>query len=141
MPEVKFGNTVIEIDDVVVAKITSYNASSEISEEDITGSEDVVPGTNVLSQQFTPIAIAKTCEVEGIVIESGVTGRDYGQSALKTAADSGKVVTVKETRNTGFGAASVGFFTAYEENASTSEVYKFKGTFRVNSVTTIQPGS
>jgi len=141
MPEVKFGNTVVEIDDVVIAKITSWTASSEISEEDVTGSEDVVAGSNVLSQVYTPIAVSKTCEVEGIVIESESVGRDYGQSALKTAADSGKMVTVKETRNTGHGNASTGFFTSYEESASTSEVYKFKGTFRVNETTPITPGS
>jgi hypothetical protein len=85
--------------------------------------------------------VSKTCEIEGIVIESESTGRDYGQSALKTASESGQSVVIKETRNTGFGNASTGFFTAYEESASTSEVYKFKGTFRINSVEAITPGS
>lgn len=139
--EVKFARTVIQVDNEVVAKVTSFTRSVEISEEDVTGSEDYIPGTNVLHQQFVSIAVGETAEVEGIAIESASTGLDDGQSELRDAAESGQEVTLRHTRNTGYGHLMTGFFTSYEESGSTSEVYKFKGSFRVNTKVEIRPGS
>jgi hypothetical protein len=141
MNEVKFARTQIQIDDEVVAKITSFSRSVEISEEDVTGSEDYIAGTNVLHQQFVSIAVGETAEVEGIAIESASSGLDDGQSELKDSAESGQDVTLRHTRMTGYGYIMSGFFTSYEESGSTSEVYKFKGSFRINSKTEITPGS
>lgn len=141
MPEVKFAKTQIEIDNEVVAKIMSFTRSVEISEEDVTGSEDYIAGTDVLHQQFVSIAVGETAEIEGIAIESADVGLDDGQSELKEAAESGKTVEIRQTRATGFGHLMSGFFTSYEESGSTSEVYKFKGSFRINSKTEITPGS
>jgi hypothetical protein len=137
---VTFAGTIIEIDDEVVAKVTSFARSVSISEEDITGSEDVVAGTDVLHQEFTPLAVGETATVEGIAIEDE-TGLDTGQSELRDAAEEGKEVVLKHTRNTDYGHAFTGFFTSYSENASTSGVYKFSGTFRINSKTEITPAS
>lgn len=138
--EVKFANTVIEIDSEVVAKITSFSRSVSISEEDVTGAEDVMPGSDILHQQFISIAMGETASVAGIAIEDD-NGPDAGQSALREAAETGAIVTLKHTRNTGYGEILTGFFTSYEESGSTSGVYKFTGTFRVNSRTPIVPGS
>lgn len=139
--EVKFANTQIFIDNELVAKITSFGESLEIAEENITGSEDFIAGTDVLREKYTSISVGQTVDIEGIVIETSAAGPNDGQSELKDAAEEGKEVVMKQTRNTGYGNLYTGFFTSYEENASTSEVYKFSGTFRVNSVTKITPGS
>jgi hypothetical protein len=139
--EVIFGNTIVTVESEVVAKVTAFNKQASISEEDVTGAEDVVAGSNVLSQKFVSIAVGRTANVEGIVIESAASGRDDGQSELEAAASSGSEVTLRHTRNTGYGTALTGFFTSYEESGDTSGVYKFKGAFRVNTKTDIVPGS
>jgi len=139
--EVKFANTIVEVEDEVVAKVTAFNRSVSIDEEDVTGAEDVIAGTNVLQKQFISIAVGETATVEGVAIEDASTGLDVGQSELRDAAESGQEVTVRHTRNTGFGWALTGFFTAYNETGSTSGSYRFNGTFRVNSKVEITPGS
>lgn len=139
--EVKFARTQIKVDDEVVAKITSFNKATEISEEDTTGSEDYIAGTDVLHQQFVSIAVGETAEIEGIAIESAESGLDDGQSELRDAAETGQTVNLVQTRATGYGWNMTGFFTSYEESGSTSEVYKFKGSFRINSKVEITPGS
>lgn len=138
--EVKFAGTVIEIDNEVVAKVTSFERSVSISEEDVTGSEDVIAGSDVLQQQFVAVAVGETATIEGIAVEDEA-GPDAGQSALAEAAESGIQVVLKHIRNSGYGKQLTGFFTAYSENGSTSGVYRFSGTFRVNSKTEIVPGS
>ena len=138
--EIKFANTVITVDSEVVAKITSFNRSLSVAEEDVTGAEDVVVGTNILQQQFVPISIGETAALEGISIEDAA-GPDDGQSELKTAAEAGTIVVLQQVRNTGFGTALSGFFTAYEETGSISSVYKFRADFRVTSKAAVTPGS
>lgn len=139
--EVKFARTEIQIQNEVVAKITSFSKATEISEEDVTGSEDYIAGTNVLHNKFVSISVGETADIEGITIESADTGLDDGQSELKDAAETGADVTVRYVKHTGYGYSMSGFFTSYEESGSTSEVYKFKGSFRINSKTEITPGS
>lgn len=141
MDEVKFARTQIQVDNEVVAKVTTFSRKVDISEEDVTGSEDYIAGTNVLHQNFVSIAVGETADVEGIAIESSSSGLDDGQSELRDAAESGKEVTMRHVRHTGFGYLMTGFFTSYEESGSTSEVYKYKGSFRINSKTEITPGS
>lgn len=138
---VKFAGTIVEVQDQVVAKVTSFNRSVTVSEEDVTGSEDVVAGTDVLQGQFEAIKVDETAAVEGIAIETAEAGEDEGQSELKEAAEAGDTVVMRQTRNTGYGYALTGFFTAYNETGATSGTYKFNGTFRVNSKTRITPGS
>jgi hypothetical protein len=141
MTEVKFAGTIVEIDDEVVAKVTAFNRSVNVSEEDITGSEDVIAGTDILQQQFTAIAKGETATVEGIAIEDATTGPNAGQSALREAAETGETVVIKQTKSTGYGKQLTGFFTSYTENGSTSGVYRYSGNFRVNGVIDIVPGS
>jgi hypothetical protein len=139
--EVKFANTIVTVDSEVVSKVTSFNKKTSVSEENITGSEDVVPGTDVLHEVFTSIAVNETADVEGISIESEENGPDDGQSELQDAVDEGKIVTLTSTKSTGYGWTLSGFFTSYEEGADTSGVYKWKATFRINSKIQITPGS
>jgi hypothetical protein len=139
--EVKFARTNIEVDGETVAKVTTYSRAVEVAEEDITGSMDYIAGTNVLHQQYASISVGETAEMEGISMESNETGLNAGQSELKDAAETGKTVTLRHTKHTGFGYVFSGFFTSYEESAGVSEVYKWKGSFRINSKTEITPGS
>lgn len=141
MPEIKFARTVVEIDGEVVAKVTSWTNTAETAEEDITGAEDYIAGTNVLGEQYASISVGKTAEMEGIAIEDANTGLDDGQSALKEAGTTGATVTVRKTNHNGFGYLYTGFFTSYEETGSTSEVYKWSGSYRINSEAAITPGS
>ncbi len=141
MDEVKFASTVVVVDSELVAKVTAFNKNTSISEEDVTAAENVIPGTDVLHSEFVSIMVSETANVEGIVIEKASTGMDDGQSELKNAADTGKTVTMRQTRNTGYGYNLTGFFTSYEESADVSGVYKFKSTFRINTKTEIVPGS
>jgi hypothetical protein len=139
--EVKFGGTVVTVDSEVVSKVTAFNRNVSVKEENITGSEDIIAGTNVLHEKFTAISVSETATIEGISIESATSGPDDGQSELKDAVDSGKIISVISTRNTGYGWNLSGFFTSFEEGADTSGVYKFKGTFRINSKVEVTPGS
>lgn len=139
--EVKFGGTVVTVDSEVVSKVTAFNRNVSVKEENITGSEDVIAGTDVLHEKFTAISVSETATIEGISIESATSGPDDGQSELKDAVDSGKIVNIISTRNTGYGWNLEGFFTSFEEGADTSGVYKFKGTFRINSKVEVTPGS
>ena len=139
--EVKFANTRVYVDNEFIAKVTSFKTTISIAEENITGAEDFVPGTDLLSEQYTCISKGQTAEVEGISQESSLTGPDDGQSEMRDAIESGATVTIRHIKNTGYGYNMTGFFTNYEENGSTGEVYKWKGTFRVNSKTEIVPGS
>lgn len=139
--EVKFAGTSVQVEGEVVAKVTSFSRALKISEEDITGAEDVIPGTDILHTEFTAIAVDETASIEGIAIETAAAGLDDGQSELKDAAESGQVVTVRHVKANGYGYSLSGFFTAYEEEGSTSGPYKYKGDFRINSKTEITPGS
>lgn len=139
--EVKFANTVVQVNSETVAKVTKFARQVKIAEEDITGAEDVIAGTNVLRNEFTSIAVSETASIEGIAIETAASGLDDGQSELRDAAESGQTVTIIQTRNTGYGWNLSGFFTSYEEEGSTGGPYTFKGDFRVNSKTEVTPAS
>ena len=141
MPEVKFAKTQIQVDNELVAKVTKFDRNVEIAEEDTTGSEDYIAGTDILHLQFVSISVGETAEMEGIAMESSSEGLDDGQSELRNAAETGKTVNVRYTRNTGFGYLLTGFFTSYKESGACPEVYKWSGSFRINSKVQIVPGS
>jgi hypothetical protein len=139
--EVKFANTIIKVGSEVVAKITGFKRAVEIKEEDVTGSEDYIAGTDVLHEQFVSISVGENAEIEGIAIESSALGLDDGQADLRDAAESGEIVSLEYTRYTGYGYTFSGFFTSYEENGGKAEVYKWKGKFRINSKVEVTPTS
>ena len=137
MPEEKFAGFVVKVDDVTVAKITSITMNNlTISESDITGSEDVVPGGDILAQKFASIAVNETANVEGIVWVG-----DAGQSDLKTAAKQGAEVELSAVNAHGNGHALTGFFTSYQESRGTGDVAKFTAAFRANENEAIVNGS
>ena len=125
--EIRFAGTVIEVDNSVVAKVTSFTRTFNIQEEDVTGAEDVMDGSLILHTKFIPVSVGETVNLAGIAIEG-----DAGQSALREAAENGIEVVLKQTRPTGYGLSMTGYFTGYEESGANASVYKFSGTFRVN---------
>jgi len=129
----KFAGTYIEIDGEVVSKITSVSNSYSTSEEDITGSEDK-NDINTLFQKFSAIAINTTFSIEGISMDDS-----EGQNRLKQVAQAGENTVLRCIRRTGHGMELHGFFTSYEESGSTSGVYRFSGTFRINRKYKITP--
>lgn len=126
--EIRFAGTVITVDDEVVAKVTSWTRTFSITEEDVTGAEDVMEGSLILHTKFIPVSVGETVNLAGIAVEG-----DSGQSQLKEAAENGTEVTLKQVRPTGYGVTMTGYFTGYEETGATASVYKFSGTFRVNT--------
>ena len=132
--EIRYAGTAITLDDVVVAKVTSFSRSLTVAEENVTGAEDIVDGGDILEEKFVAISVGETAQMEGIAIAG-----DPGQSALKTAAETGAEVDIEHILPTGEGKTLTGFFTNYEERGSITEVYKFSGTFRVNSKADIVP--
>ncbi|TES53679.1 hypothetical protein E2L07_12300 [Halalkalibacterium halodurans] len=128
MTEKRFAGTRIEVNGIVVAKITSFTHSLEVEEADVTGLGDVDEGSSVFRQKFIASAIGETAAMEGVVLVD-----DAGQSELKRVAESGQDAVVKHTDENGNGYELTGFFTTYEEEGSISEgVYTFSGEFRVN---------
>lgn len=133
--EIKFAGTVVKVDDVVVAKVTEFNTSTTVNEEEITGAEDVVSGGDIVQQQFTSVSVNETATVSGIAIEG-----DAGQSALADAARSGATVDMAHIKPNGTGRKLTGFFTAYSENGGLSGgIYNWSGTFRINAAEPIVP--
>lgn len=139
--EVKFANTRVYVDNEFVSKVTSFKRTSSIAEENVTGAEDYISGTDVLQEQYVPISVGEMAEVEGISQETANGGPDDGQYEMSELARAGTMCTIRRLKNTGYGENLTGFFTNFEETGSTSEVYKWKASFRVNSITQVVPGS
>ncbi|HQD87002.1 MAG TPA: hypothetical protein PK822_08870 [Bacillota bacterium] len=131
----KFAGTTVEIDTTPVAKVTAFNRALTIGEAEVTGSEDLVEGGDIVAQKFVSTQVGETATVEGIALPG-----DAGQSELYEAASTGATVALKHTRPDGSGVTLTGFFTAYNENGGLSGgVYTWSGTFRVNGKTPIVP--
>lgn len=127
--ERKFAGTSIEIDGVVVAKITSFNVSSNTSEIETTGSEDVMPGSDILNAQFQAVKQDSTLALEGIAMIG-----DTGQDDLRTAAEAASIVELERIYQDGTGHVFTGYLTNFTESGSVQDgVYKFSTGFRVNS--------
>lgn len=126
---VAFAGTFVEIDGVVVAKITSFQSTSEISEEQVSGSEDTV-GTapnKITKEVYKPVSVGQTAQAEGIYKTS-----DQGQSDLQDAADTGLEVQIRHVRQDGQGHLYTGFFTNYQESGQLPGIYTWTAQFRVN---------
>lgn len=137
MPIEKFAGLVVKVDDVVIAKITGLTSPNlNISTADITGSEDVASGGDILQQQLASIMVGETANIEGVVIIG-----DSGQSDLYSAAKTGATVELEWTGASGNGATLEGIVTSYSETRGSGDVAKFSGAFHVNENTAIAAGS
>jgi len=137
MPIEKFAGTVVKVENEVVAKVTSLTTPNlTISTADITGSEDILPGGEILAQKFASIAASEVASIEGIVIIG-----DTGQSELQLAARMGNDVDIEWVGPSGYGALMTGIVTGYQETRGTGDVAKFTASFQVNENTPITPGS
>jgi hypothetical protein len=122
--------TLIYVDGLPVAKVNSFTRTREVSEEDVTGFEDVQGDApeqiNVL--QFISVAVGETASLAGISIED-----DAGQDALNSAADSGKIIVIRQETQAGSGYELTGFLTNFEETGDIPGTYTWTANFRVNS--------
>lgn len=114
----------ITVDAVTVAKITSLTKSTNVTETEVTGTEDAISGSTAVFQQFTPTAVGKTMQFGGIAIAN-----NSGQSVLQAAVDDADDVVLVAA-----GTTATGFFTQYEETGQLPGVFTFTASFRVNSV-------
>ncbi len=133
MNEVKLAGTFIYIEDTPLAKITSFSRSLDTAEEDITGAENSVAGTDRLNQIFSAIAVGETLSLEGIAFADSEGAPDQGQSQLKAKAEAAATVELKHLPIIGVPKSFRGFFTGYEESGPVSGAYRFSGSFRVSS--------
>jgi hypothetical protein len=136
MPEqgISFAGTSIEIDGVVVAKITKFEKTTTITSEAVTGSEDVV-GTapnKVQREKRKPVSVGETASIEGIY----VTG-DQGQSDLEDAAKNGDEIVVRQLKQDGQGRLMTGFLEEYKESGAMNGIYTFSSNFFINSETAV----
>lgn len=126
---VSFAGSVLEIDGVVVAKVTSISRSTSVSEEQVSGSEDKA-GTapnQITKEVYKPVSVGETLQLEGIY----KTG-DTGQSDVEDAAKTGQEVQLRHYKQDGKGYLETGFFTQFDEQGQLPNVYTFSGAFRVN---------
>ena len=133
----KFAGLVGSVDGVVIAKITGLTSPNlTISTADITGSEDVASGGDILTQQLASIQVSEVASIEGVVMIG-----DSGQSGFYDAAKIGATVDLEWVGPSGNGATLEGIITGYQESRGTGDVAKFSGSFHVNENTPIVAGS
>jgi len=135
--EIQFASSVVKVDGTTVAKVTSINKNSAMSEVDVTGAEDVSGA--LVQEQFIPVSIGQTLDLEGISVSGAAAEYEDGQSALIAAAENGTEVVLQVLKPAGYGFDYTGYFTSLREGASAKDVYKWSGSFRVNSKQAVTP--
>jgi len=123
--ERKFVKTVVKVNNVVVGKITSFSDKTALETVDVTGSEDVREGTEMIQRQNMPISLNQTISVAGIVKVD-----DAGQDLLEATAKAGGSITLERIYSDNTGNDYEGYFTNYENSGSIGDgVYKFTADF------------
>lgn len=144
MAEYQFASTTVKIGANAIAKVTSLRTNMNMQEIEVTGAEDV--SGVLVSEQFLPVSIGKTVELEGIsVAGDGVSGTaqyEVGQESLIDAANAGTELTLEVRKpiidsGVAKGYDYVGYFTAFQETGAVKDVYKWSGTFRINTATEV----
>lgn len=124
---------VVKVDDEIVGAITSFGESYNITEEEVSSSEDTVgvAPNKIIRQRFIATSVGHTANVGGVALATEA-GTDTGQSDLKDAVEAGKTVQVSIEDQHDGGKVLTGFFTNYEESAELPNVFRFTASFRVN---------
>ena len=132
----RFAAMSIAIGDDTVGKITQFGASTSVSEEMISGSEDTTTEDNAILEQYVPVSVGKTANISGVCIVG-----DDGQAAVETAADNateGVVLKYRRGDTPAAGTDYTGFFTNFEKTGElTANVFRFTAQFRVNGKTPV----
>lgn len=126
---VAFAGTFVEIDGETTSKITSFQDSTTVGEEQVSGSEDTV-GTapnKIIKEVYKPVSVGQTAQLEGIYKTS-----DTGQDDMQDAKDTGLEVQIRHVRQDGKGHIYTGFFTQFDNAGQLPGIYTFTGQFRVN---------
>lgn len=145
MAEYGFASTTVKIGAVAVAKVTGLRLQMNMQEIEVTGAEDVSGA--LVNEIWLPVAIGRTLDLDGIAVAGdGLTGTpqyEAGQELLRDAAETGGSITLevrKDDPNVGGvnkGYDYVGYFTSFSEQGGVKDVYKWSGTFRINSQTEV----
>lgn len=135
--EIQFASSTIKIDGTTVARVTSVRRSTSMNEVDVTGAENV--SGSLADKQYLPVSIEETLELEGISISGASAEHETGQADLITAAEAGSSVVLQVLKPSGYGHDYTGHFTAFQEGGAVDDVFKFSGTFRVNSKAAVTP--
>lgn len=133
-----FAGSTVSVDTEDVGKITSWTDTTTVNAENVSGSSDTV-GTapnKIIKNKQRPTSVEKTANVEGIYVPDNT-----GQKDLKTAAEAGTEVTLKQTDQNGYGEELTGFFTNFERTGELEGVYTFSAQFYSNDETEVAPSS
>lgn len=137
----QFANAVIKVDTVVVAKVTSIKVNRSLQEVDVTGAEDVSGA--LVDEQFLPVSVGTTVDLEGIFVsglgETVAQRREPGQADMVTAMEAGTEAVLQVLDANGYGDDFTGYFTGYSDLGAVKDVWKWTGTFRVNSKSAVTP--
>ena len=134
--EKPFAGSVIKIDGTVVARVSSVRRAGTANVADVTGAENVSGDLAVIQRKTT--SREYQLEIAGVTISAaGPVELEAGQSALKTAFEAGTTVVLQTLDANGKGHDDTSLITAYNQEASVGEVYKFSATLVVNSTATV----
>ena len=130
----RFAAMSVEIGNDTVGRITQFGASTSVSEEMISGSEDTTTGDNAILEKYIPVSVGKTANLGGVSLLD-----DDGQDAIEVAADNAtESAILKYRREDGSGTDYTGFFTNHEKTGElTANVFRFTAQFRVNTKTAV----
>ena len=140
--EIRAGSTVIKIDGVVVARITSVEKTYDMTTADGTGTENVSGG--LVQRQRIPVVVDETYRIGGVLIsgegESTPQDLEPGQQDLRAKMRAGTECTLEWTKPSGFGEQAVGYISNFTEGFSGVEaLHEFSADFLVNSTTPVTP--
>lgn len=121
-----------------LANVTSYEISSEISEEEVSGLADTVGSPPIISEKYLAVSVGKTASVSGIVFTgegtSGTGPDDAALQAFRSNAETGAEMTLEYRYTDASGYDLTGFFTSFSYTGDKGEATeKYTGEFRVNT--------
>ena len=133
---------ILRVDGVVIAKITSFQRTATLAEEDVTGTEDISGA--LVNEQFISVSIGTVAEFEGIIKtgegETVPQELEPGQQDARDAMEAGTQVTIDHVMPSGFGWELTGYLTSFRMGfAGAKTVYNFSASLRVNSKVQITP--
>lgn len=118
-------------DGTVIARVTGFSLTSDISEEEVSGLNNTVGDPPIIQETYLAQSVGKTASINGVSILN-----DTGQSRVEDSADAGSEIVLEYRYDNGEGYDLTGFFTSHERTGDKGEISeKFSADFRVNDKT------
>jgi hypothetical protein len=133
MAERRTAGMTVEVDNSLVARLTSFGNSISVSEEMISGAGDTTTEDNAIIEKYIPLSVGETANVGGITLKTDV-GRAKIEEVIGATEEN---VVVKHRYEDGSGTDYTGFFTNFENTGELPNVFRFTAQFRVNSKTAV----